>query len=143
MPLVPDGGRVGHAYLGIKSPYFTIKALPSSRIWTEFDSIRPSQKPCQSGPRSLTSNLVPASLPEIIRKRRTTAMQSRHRDSRGGFPYARYALASRAAVHRHFVSLVTLTSYGGVKGGSPGKPFLDAHQNASQSYKEAEATLES
>ena len=135
-------GVLGTPIFGIKVTVCRDQGFSLITIWAEVESIRPTlEKLAKPDLDLLTSKLAPdASLPEIIRNRRNYRLGSL------GIVIvvsvcSVAALAPLAAVIAIIVSLMIGHKLWG-KGASPAKPFVDAYRNVSQSYKEAESTLE-
>jgi DNA-binding helix-hairpin-helix protein with protein kinase domain len=135
-------GVLGTPIFGIKITVFHDQGFSLVTIWAEVDSIRPVPEGLAKPDLGLlTSKLTPdAGLPEIVRTRRNYRLGSLGIVIAVSI-WSVAALVPLAAVIAIIVSLVIGHKLW-VKGSAPAKPFLDAYQNSSQSYKEAEATLD-
>ena len=135
-------GVLGTPIFGIKITIFHDQGFSLVTIWAEVESIRAAPEVLAKPDLDLlTSKLIPDSgLPEIIRKRRKYRLGSLGIVIAVSV-WAVAALAPLAAVIAIVVSLVIGHKLW-TKGAAPAKPFLDAYQNASSGYKEAETTLD-
>lgn len=135
-------GVLGTPIFGIKITVVHDQGFSLVTIWAEIESIKPMTETLPKPDLNLlVSRLAPdGSLPKIIRKRR------KYRLGSVGMVIAVSAWSVAALVPLAAVIAIVISLVIGQKlwskGAALAKPFLDAYQNASSSYKEAESTLD-